>query len=106
MTANVHLPTDKPELIAERLFDAPRELVFKAWTVPAIITNWWGPRGFSTTTHEMDFRAGGVWRFTMHGPDGTDYPNKIVYPRSSNRNESSTTSPAKATTRTTCSKST
>jgi uncharacterized protein YndB with AHSA1/START domain len=62
-----------------RSFDAPRELVWKAWTDPKHINEWWGPRGFTTTTHEIDVRPGGVWRFTMHGPDGTDYPNRIVY---------------------------
>jgi uncharacterized protein YndB with AHSA1/START domain len=67
------------ELIIERVFDAPRELVFDAWTDPAHVAQWWGPTGFTTTTHEMDVRQGGVWRFIMHGPDGTDYPNQVVY---------------------------
>lgn len=58
---------------------APRQLVFDAWKDPDGISNWWGPHGFRTTTHEMDFRPGGVWRFTMHGPDSTDYPNRIEY---------------------------
>lgn len=62
-----------------RVFDAPRHLVFKAWTRPAHIGQWWGPEGFRTTTHEMDVRPGGVWRFVMHGPDGVDYANRIVY---------------------------
>ena len=39
----------------------------------------WGPKGFTNTIHEMDVRPGGVWRFVMHGPDGVDYQNKIVY---------------------------
>jgi uncharacterized protein YndB with AHSA1/START domain len=67
------------ELVATRVFDAPRELVFKAWTDLAHLGRWWGPRGFSTTTYSMDFRPGGFWRFCMHGPDGTDYQNKITY---------------------------
>ena len=62
-----------------RVFDAPRELVFDVWTDPNHIANWWGPRGFTTTTHVMDVRPGGEWRFIMHGPDGTDYDNEIVY---------------------------
>jgi uncharacterized protein YndB with AHSA1/START domain len=62
-----------------RVFDAPRELVFKAWTDPAQVTKWWGPNGFTTTTNEMDVRPGGVWRFMMHGPDGVDYPNRIDF---------------------------
>jgi uncharacterized protein YndB with AHSA1/START domain len=61
------------------VYPAPRELVFDAWTQPEHVARWWGPRGFTTTTYEMDVRPGGVWRFTMHGPDGTDYPNRIVY---------------------------
>jgi uncharacterized protein YndB with AHSA1/START domain len=66
-------------LVFHRRFRAPRELVFRAWTESGQIGEWWGPDGFTTTTREMDVRPGGVWRFTMHGPDGTDYPNRIVY---------------------------
>lgn len=62
-----------------RVFDAPRQLVFDTWTDPKHISNWWGPRGFTTTTRKMDVRPGGEWLFVMHGPDGTDYPNEIVY---------------------------
>jgi uncharacterized protein YndB with AHSA1/START domain len=71
--------TSDREILITRTFDAPRELVFKAWTAPEHLGAWWGPDGFTTTTHEMDFRPGGAWRFTMHGPDGTDYKDKIVY---------------------------
>ncbi|HEY8173448.1 MAG TPA: SRPBCC family protein [Dehalococcoidia bacterium] len=67
------------EIVVTRVFDAPRELVFDAFTDPAHISNWWGPDGFTTTTHEMDVRPGGTWRFVMHGPDGVDYDNIIVY---------------------------
>lgn len=67
------------EIFISRVFDAPRELVFAAWTDPDHIGEWWGPTGFTTTTDTMDIRPGGVWRFVMHGPDGIDYPNKIVY---------------------------
>lgn len=67
------------ELVFSRVFDAPRALVFKAWTQANHVAGWFGPDGFTTTTHEMDVRPGGVWRFTMHGPDGRDYPNHIVY---------------------------
>jgi uncharacterized protein YndB with AHSA1/START domain len=67
------------EIVITRLFDAPRERVFAAWTDPEHLARWWGPEGFTTTTHEMDFRNGGVWRFTMRGPGGVDYPNRIVY---------------------------
>jgi uncharacterized protein YndB with AHSA1/START domain len=67
------------ELVFTRVFDAPRELVFQAWTDPKHVPQWWGPNGFTTTIHEMDVRPGGVWRFIMHGPDGVDYKNRIVY---------------------------
>jgi len=67
------------EIAAMRIFNTPREKVFKIFTDPKHITHWWGPNGFTTTTHEMDMRSGGVWRFTMHGPDGVDYKNKVVY---------------------------
>ena len=67
------------ELVLSRTFDAPPELVFKVWTEPNHIDLWWGPSGFRNETFEMDVRPGGRWRYMMHGPDGTDYPNRIVY---------------------------
>ncbi len=67
------------ELVFERLLNAPRALVFKVWTDPVHIVQWWGPNGFTNTNHGMDVSTNGVWRFTMHGPDGTDYKNKIVF---------------------------
>jgi uncharacterized protein YndB with AHSA1/START domain len=71
--------TSAREIATTRLFDAPRELVFDAFTDAKKLARWWGPNGFTITTHEFESRPGGVWRFTMHGPDGTDYPNKIVW---------------------------
>ncbi len=70
--------TDR-EITATRVFDAPRELVFKVWTDPKHIVQWWGPKGFTNTIHKMDVKPGGVWEFVMHGPDGVDYKNKIIY---------------------------
>jgi len=67
------------EIRGTRVFDAPRELVWKVWTEPEHIGRWWGPNGFTTTTHKMEVKAGGVWRFVMHGPDGRDYQNKITF---------------------------
>jgi uncharacterized protein YndB with AHSA1/START domain len=66
-------------IVVTRVFDAPRTLVFDAWTDSKHIARWYGPRGFSITTHSMDMRPGGVWLFDMHGPDGVDYPNKITF---------------------------
>jgi uncharacterized protein YndB with AHSA1/START domain len=67
------------EIVVQRTFDAPRELVFEAWTSIEHLSKWWGPNGFSTTTHEFSFKVGGHWKFIMHGPDGTDYPNWIRF---------------------------
>ena len=67
------------EIVVTRVFDAPRERVFDAFVDREHVGHWWGPTGFTTTTHEMDVRPGGVWRFIMHGPDGVDYPNYVSY---------------------------
>ena len=67
------------EMVMTRLYDAPRERVFEAWTERKHLEQWWGPNGFRTTTHEIDVRKGGVWRFTMHAPDGTDFANRIEF---------------------------
>lgn len=67
------------EIVLSRVFDAPRDLVFDVWTDPAHLAHWWGPDGFTLTTHSLDFRPGGHWRFIMHGPDGRDYHNHVVY---------------------------
>lgn len=69
----------KAQLLIKRTFDAPRQLVFKVWTDPKHLAQWWGPRGFTTEIHEMDVRPGGVWRYSMRGPDGRDYPFDGVY---------------------------
>jgi uncharacterized protein YndB with AHSA1/START domain len=67
------------EIVITRVFDAPREVIWNAWTDPKQVVRWWGPRGFSLTIHEMDVRPGGVWNHTLHGPDGTDYPTMSVF---------------------------
>ena len=67
------------EIVTTRLIDAPRALVFEAWTDPKHVAHWFGPDGFVTTTHSMEVRPGGVWRFTMRGPDGKDWPNVVTY---------------------------
>jgi uncharacterized protein YndB with AHSA1/START domain len=71
--------TSDRAIVISREFDAPRELVWEAWTNPKHVANWWGPRGFSTTIEVMDVRPGGVWKHVMHGPDGANYPNKSVF---------------------------
>ena len=67
------------EIVLTRLFDAPPTMVWEAWTDPAQVGLWWGPKGFTTTIEVMDVRVGGVWRLVMHGPDGTDYPNQSTF---------------------------
>ncbi|MBY0471964.1 SRPBCC domain-containing protein [bacterium] len=71
---------NKPnEITITRVYDAPVKAVWDAWTDLKQVAQWWGPRGFTLTTHSKDLRAGGTWDYTMHGPDGTDYPNKTKY---------------------------
>jgi uncharacterized protein YndB with AHSA1/START domain len=67
------------ELKITRLYDAPLKNVWEAWTDPEQVAKWWGPRGFTLTTHGKDLKSGGFWRYTMHGPDGVDYPNHTRY---------------------------
>jgi uncharacterized protein YndB with AHSA1/START domain len=67
------------EVVISRVIDAPRELVFEAFTEVRHLSQWWGPEGFTTTTRSFEFRVGGVWDFVMHGPDGTDYPEWISW---------------------------
>jgi uncharacterized protein YndB with AHSA1/START domain len=67
------------EILSARTFDAPRERVFEAFTDPARLARWWGPKGFTNTFQEFDLRPGGTWRFLMHGPDGGVYPNESVF---------------------------
>jgi uncharacterized protein YndB with AHSA1/START domain len=71
-------PSDR-EIVTTRVFDAPRERVFEAWTDPDHLAQWWGPKGFTNTFEEFDLRPGGNWRFVMHGPDGVDYKNHSVF---------------------------
>jgi uncharacterized protein YndB with AHSA1/START domain len=82
MTANnvrKNSTTTDRELVFSRLFDAPRALVWSAWTDPAQIAQWWGPHGFTTTTLQYDLRVGGTWKHIMHGPDGVDYPKELTF---------------------------
>jgi uncharacterized protein YndB with AHSA1/START domain len=76
---SLDLAHDPRAIIATRVFDAPRELVFAVWTDAEHLAQWWGPNGFTTTTSAFDARPGGIWRFVMHGPDGRDYQNRITF---------------------------
>src|ERR671921_1619305 len=67
------------EVVISRVINAPRELVFEAFTDVRHLSRWWGPEGFTTTTRAFEFREGGAWDFVMHGPDGTDYQEWISW---------------------------
>ncbi len=67
------------EIVSTRIFSGDRALLYKAWTDPEHLKNWWGPNGFTNTIHEYDLQVGGRWRLLMHGPDGRDYPNESVF---------------------------
>ncbi|MFX3626114.1 MAG: SRPBCC domain-containing protein [bacterium] len=75
MTARLNDTT----LSVERIIDAPIEMVWRAWTEPDLIKEWWGPDGYSTTILKMEVRTEGVWELIMHGPDGTDFSNYTVF---------------------------
>jgi uncharacterized protein YndB with AHSA1/START domain len=77
--AQSSLPEDKPQIITSRLMNAPRELVWKVLTTPEHLKHFWGPDGFTNSYTSYDLRVGGEARFTMHGPDGTDWPNRMVF---------------------------
>jgi uncharacterized protein YndB with AHSA1/START domain len=71
---------EKPnEIRLTRVFHAPVKAVWDAWTDPQQVAQWWGPRGFTITHHSKDLRPGGTWKYTMHGPDGTDWPTTTTY---------------------------
>jgi uncharacterized protein YndB with AHSA1/START domain len=73
------MTNEAQELVLTRVFDAPRELVFKAWTDPQRVAQWWGPRCFTNPVCELDVRPAGAIRIHMRGPDGTVYPMTGVY---------------------------
>ena len=73
------MDTSDREIGTERVFHAPRDLVWEVWTEPVHLANWWGPNGFTITTRKFELSPGGEWLFTMHGPDGTDYRNDVTF---------------------------
>lgn len=66
-------------IVSVRTFDITTDKMLDAWTDPEKLASWWGPKGFSNTFQEFDPKPGGNWIFTMHGPDGADYPNESVF---------------------------
>ncbi|MDQ3101172.1 MAG: SRPBCC family protein [Bacteroidota bacterium] len=79
LTQEPEVDTRDREATFSRFLNAPRQLVYEAFTDRAHVARWWGPDGFTITTHAMDVREGGMWRYIMHGPDGKDYSNRIRY---------------------------
>lgn len=69
----------KHEFRIERVLDAPRQLVWNAWTTPELVMQWWGPEYFTSPTCKIDLRVGGHFVYCMRGPDGTDYWNGGIY---------------------------
>ncbi len=67
------------EIISKRIFAVSRERLFRAWSEPEQLKSWWGPKGFTNTFHEFDFRVGGRWRLTMHGPEKGNYENECEF---------------------------
>lgn len=74
-------PAETRSDLRHTLIAAPPAAVFAAMSDPARVVRWWGPAGFTNTIHEFDFTPGGRWLLTMHGPDGTDYPNESRFLR-------------------------
>lgn len=77
----IDLLSTKPEceIVSSRVLNNPQELVFRAWTEPEHLKNWWGPAGFTNTFHAFDLQPGGKWRFTMHGPEKGNYHNECEF---------------------------
>ena len=69
----------KSDILVERVFDAPRELVWRAWTEPGCVKRWWGPKGFTAPAIEIDLRVGGRYLYGMRSPEGQDFWNTGVY---------------------------
>jgi len=76
---NSTIASDQKEILFTRVFDAPRELVWEAWTKPGHIARWWGPNGYTVPACKLDFREGGKIHLDMQGPDGNVYPADGVY---------------------------
>jgi uncharacterized protein YndB with AHSA1/START domain len=77
MTKNT--ATEMERMVVTRVFDAPRELVWKAWTNPEYVMQWWGPKGFTSPFCKMDFRVGGKFLYCMRAPDGQEFWNGGEY---------------------------
>lgn len=79
MTSEILSTTPDSEIVTTRILNFPQKLVFKTWSNPEHLKNWWGPKGFTNTFHEFDFREGGIWKFTMHGPERGNFENECEF---------------------------
>jgi uncharacterized protein YndB with AHSA1/START domain len=79
MSTEIFSTTPDSEIVSTRIVNASIEKVFEAWANPDHLKNWWGPKGFTNTFHEFDFRVGGKWLFTMHGPEKGNYQNECEF---------------------------
>ena|SRR5688572_23285273 len=81
MTTDILKTNHNCEIVSSRIFNTPTNIVYRAWSDPKHLKNWWGPAGFTNTFNEFDFRVGGRWSFIMHGPDKGNYPNECEFIR-------------------------
>ena len=79
MTTEIFSATPDCEIVNTRTFKYSKEVLFAAWSNPNHLKNWWGPKGFTNTFNEFDFREGGKWDFIMHGPDKGNYHNECEF---------------------------
>jgi uncharacterized protein YndB with AHSA1/START domain len=79
MATEILKTTAENEIVSSRVFNFSKELLFKAWSEPEHLKNWWGPAGFTNTFHTFDFKVGGKWVFTMHGPEKGNYQNECEF---------------------------
>lgn len=79
MAAITFPTTPDCEIVSSRILNFSQELVFKAWTDPNHLKNWWGPKGFTNTFEEFDLRPGGRWKFVMHAPDKGNFQNECEF---------------------------
>lgn len=79
MATEILKTTAESEIVSSRVFNFSKELLFKAWSEPEHLKNWWGPAGFTNTFHSFDFKVGGKWVFTMHGPEKGNYQNECEF---------------------------
>jgi len=79
MPTEIISTTPEPEIVSTRIFKVPRTQLFRAWSEPEHLKNWWGPNGFTNTFNEFDFRVGGKWSFIMHGPNKGNYTNECEF---------------------------